>query len=96
MTIPAEHKTSIIQSGMDFIRSITEAYGSEEGMKLWDTIAVTLDPDVRGSIFFAMIIGTHDEYIRIPMQSVPRKINAIKAVRTVDRSLGLKECKDLV
>jgi len=96
MTIPAEHRTSIIQSGIDFLRSITEAYGSEEGMKLWDTIAGTLDPDIKGSIFFAMITGEHDEYIRIPMQKVSKKINAIKAVRTIDGSLGLKECKDLV
>lgn len=96
MTFPAEHRYTIIQSGMDFLRSITEAYGSEEGMKLWDTIAGTLDPDVKGSIFFAMITGNHDEFIRIPMQSVPSLITAIKAVRTVDRSLGLKECKDLV
>ena len=96
MTIPAEHRHDIIQSGIDFLRSITETYGSEEGMKLWDNIAGTLDPDVKGSIFFAMITGNHDEFIRIPMQSVPKKINAIKAVRTVDPRLGLKECKDLV
>lgn len=96
MIIPAEHRHDIIQSGIDFLRSITEAYGSEEGMKLWNTIANTLDPDVKGSIFFAMITGAHDEYIRIPMQSVPKRINAIRAVRTVDTRLGLKECKDLV
>ena len=73
MTIPAEHRHDIIQSGIDFLRSITEAYGSEEGMKLWDNIAGTLDPDVKGSIFFAMITGNHVVFIRIPKQSVPKK-----------------------
>ena len=63
--IPAEHKEDIIQSGINFMRVITEAYGTDEGMKLWDTIATTLDPDVKGQIFFAMLTGDYNGIINV-------------------------------
>ena len=63
--IPAEHKAEIIQSGMNFMRAITEVYGTDEGMKLWDTIASTLDPDIKGQIFFAMLTGEYNNIITI-------------------------------
>jgi hypothetical protein len=44
--IPSEHKAEIITTGINFMRAITEAYGSDEGMRLWDTIATTLDSDI--------------------------------------------------
>ena len=56
-------KASIVQSGISFMRSITEVYGSDEGMKLWDTIADTLDPQIKGHIFFAMITGEFNHMI---------------------------------
>ena len=61
--IPEEHKAAIITSGISFLRSITEAYGSDEGMKLWDAIADTLDPSVKGEIFFAILRGEYQDHI---------------------------------
>ena len=61
--IPAAYKEDIIQIGINFMRSITEAYGTDEGMKLWDTIASTLDPDVKGEIFFDMLTGDYNGII---------------------------------
>ena len=95
--IPAEHKQDIIQSGINFMRSITDAYGSDEGMKLWDAIASTLDPDVKGQIFFSLLTGDYDGIITLTGYSASaNKVAMIKAVRSVDnRRLGLKEAKDL-
>ena len=95
--IPEEHKTDIIQSGINFIRSITEAYGSEEGMKLWETIANTIDPSVKGHIFFAMLTGEYNSVINIHKVDVhANKVALIKALRGVDkRRLSLKEAKDM-
>jgi ribosomal protein L7/L12 len=95
--IPAENKLDIIQSGMNFMRSITEAYGVDEGMKLWDTIATTLDPDVKGQIFFAMLTGEYNNIITIASHSPnANRVAMIKAIRTVDRrGPGLKEAKDM-
>lgn len=95
--IPTDHKQDIIQSGINFMRSITEAYGTDEGMKLWDTIASTLDPDVKGQIFFAMLTGEYNGIITISgHQPGANRVAMIKAIRSVDkRSPGLKEAKDL-
>lgn len=93
--IPAEHKQEIIQSGINFMRVITTAYGTDEGMKLWDTIANTLDPDVKGSIFFAMLTGEYNDIISIhSYTNGANRVTMIKAIRTVT-GLGLKEAKDL-
>lgn len=93
--IPAEFKEDIIQSGINFMRSITEAYGTDEGMKLWDTIAATLDPDVKGQIFFAMLTGDYNGVIKISsFQTSSDRVWRIKAIRAVT-GMGLKEAKDL-
>ena len=95
--IPAEHKEEIIQSGISFMRSITEAFGADEGMKLWDTIAMTLDPDVKGQIFFAMLTGEYNNIVNITGHNPGAdRVRMIKTIRSVDkRGLGLKEAKDL-
>ena len=95
--IPAEHKEEVIQSGISFMRSITEAFGADEGMKLWDTIATTLDPDVKGQIFFAMLTGEYNNIVNITGHNPGSdRVRMIKTIRSVDkRGLGLKEAKDL-
>lgn len=78
------------------MRSITEAYGVERGMQLWETIADTLGPDIKGDIFLAMITGEFTDKIRIKGIWSTNKVATIKAFRQFDRrGLGLKEAKDL-
>ena len=92
--IPEEHKDSIIANGLHFMRSITEAYGADEGMRLWETIASTLDPDVKGQIFFAMITGTHNN--RIVLRRVGPNTDRVARIKEIRNwtGLGLKEAKD--
>lgn len=97
--IPEDHKTAVISNGLHFLRSITEAYGADEGLKLWDTIANTIDPDVKGQIFMAMITGNYNDRIHLKGLYPSGQSNAvacIKAIREWDkRGLGLKEAKDM-
>ena len=97
--IPEDHKTAVISNGLHFMRSITEAYGADEGLKLWDTIASTLDPDVKGQIFMAMVTGNYNDRIHLKGLHPYGQENAvacIKAIREWDkRGLGLKEAKDM-
>jgi ribosomal protein L7/L12 len=95
--IPSEHKVDIIQTGMSFMRAITEAYGTDEGMKLWDNIASVLDPDVKGQIFFAMLTGDYTNVIHVTGHQIGSdRVRMIKAIRNVDkRGIGLKEAKDM-
>lgn len=99
MPIPKQFENEIMQFGIHFMRAITEAYGSEEGMRLWDTIASTLDPDIKGKIFIAMLTGEYNDRLTIHLDMVecsvhvPR-VEGIKAIRTVT-GMGLKEAKDI-
>jgi hypothetical protein len=93
--IPEDHKDAIVTNGLHFMRSITEAYGADEGMRLWETIASTLDPDVKGQIFFAMITGTHNN--RIVLKRVGSNTDRVARIKEIRNwtILGLKEAKDV-
>ena len=91
--ITDEHMDAIVSDGIAFIRSITTAYGSETGMELWDTIANTLDPSVKGKIFFAMLTGTHDDRVTMTGSVAgSNKIMCIKLIRQYT-GMGLSESK---
>lgn len=96
--IPAEYKQDIIQSGINFMRNITDAYGTDEGMKLWDTIANVLDKDIKGQIFFSLLTGEYNGIIHIhSLNPNGNKVWQIKALRSVSSpNLSLKEAKDLL
>ena len=93
--IPTEHKQEVVQSGISFMRAITLAFGTETGLELWDTIASTLDPDVKGAIFFSMLTGEDGDRITIrgTQGNGSNKVAVIKAIRSVT-GLGLKDAKD--
>ena len=92
--IPEEHKNSVVSAGLQFMRAITEAYGADQGLKLWDTIAGTLDPDVRGQVFIAMLTGSHNDTIVLRGVGVGyNAVSCIKEIRTWT-GYGLKEAKD--
>lgn len=97
MSLPEEHKTAIISNGLHFMRSITEAYGAEKGLELWEQISSVLDPEVKGQIFFAMITGNYNDRIELKGIAPHGQNNAvacIKSIRTFT-GLGLKEAKDM-
>ena len=89
-----DQRNNIISSGLHFMRSITEAYGAEEGMRLWDTIASTLDPNLKGEIFFAMLTGTHND--TIVLRSVAPNTDRVARIKEIRNwtGYGLKEAKD--
>lgn len=95
--IPEEHREEIIQSSIIFIRAITDAYGHEEGMRLWETISSTIDADIKGQVFFCMLTGNYDGMIIVRGYDVNCNniVGMIKAVRA-SSGMGLKEAKDAV
>lgn len=97
MSLPEEHKTAIISNGLHFLRCITEAYGSEKGMELWEQITCVLDPEVKGQIFFAMITGTYNNKIEIRGITAAGSNNAVACIKAIRQysGLGLKESKDI-
>lgn len=91
--ITDEHMDAIVSDGIAFIRSITTAYGSDTGMELWDTIANTLDPAIKGKIFFAMLTGSHEDRVTLTGSVAgSNKIACIKIIRQYT-GMGLAESK---
>jgi len=92
--IPVEQSENIVSSGINFMRTITEAYGPDKGLELWDSISTTLGNDIKGAIFFSMIAGHTGDMVRMS-GSAYQKISAIKAVRDAT-GMGLAEAKKIV
>jgi hypothetical protein len=95
--IPEEHKTALITNGLHFMRAITEAYGADKGLELWEQVTSVLDPDVKGQIFFAMITGQYNDRILLKgltHYAVNNAVACIKEIRTWS-GLGLKDSKDI-
>ena len=95
--IPEDYKTSIISNGLHFMRSITEAYGADKGLELWDQITSVLDEDVKGQIFFAMITGQYNDRILLKGIGHAGSNNAVGCIKEIRQwtGLGLKESKDI-
>jgi len=93
-------RDTVVLSGLQFMRSITEAYGATTGLELWDTIADTLGNDLKGAIFFRLMTGDGDCNVVIYKSATRNAGNSgnfipyIKLVREYT-GFGLKEAKDL-
>lgn len=98
--IPENHREDLVGASVSFMQTVTEIYGADRGMELWSAIADTIDPDLKGEVFMAMLSGNYRQdkiHVRNPfMGSVQNKISLIKCIRTYDRRrLTLKEAKDI-
>jgi ribosomal protein L7/L12 len=85
-------KEVLVNETINFMRTLTMIFGQEEGLKLYDTIADTLGPDLKGQVFFAMLTGNNGSDVTMRSTST-NKIETIKAIRSFC-NLGLKEAKD--
>lgn len=95
--ITREQKRELTDSGLMFLRALGNVYGSDRAMEMWQQLADTVDPDLKGWTFEAMLLGRMDSSIVITaLGSFVNKIGVIKAIRVWDRrNLGLKEAKDM-
>ena len=94
-TLSELDQNRIVSDGIQLMTTITEVYGADEGMKLWENISQTLGDDVKSAMFFAMLTGsaTHRK-VRIMDYPPDRKVSFIKAIREAT-GLTLKEAKDI-
>ena len=92
-----DERSQLIYDSINFMQSIVRNYGQEKGMLAWETISDTLDPELKGEIFVAMLIGDFSGRITVSrLVDGSNAVACIKAIRSVDnRRLGLKEAKDM-
>lgn len=93
-----EEKTKLVSASLGLIRVVTEVWGSEKGMALWDTMASTISTDLKGDLFFGMITGKYSfngVTFKNPDPTAMSNhfVSMIKAVRTAT-GWGLKDAKD--
>lgn len=95
--IPEEHEAAVISNGLHFIRAITDCYGAEKGMELWEQITSVLDPDVKGKIFFAMLTGAYNDQIKIKGLTISGQNNGVACIKELRQwtGMGLKDSKDV-
>jgi len=90
-----DSRERLIQSSVDFIRCLTDNYGVEAGMRMWATIADTVDPKLKGDIFFAVISGAQSGFVVLSNIKTTDRVAAVKEIRTWS-GMGLKEAVDAV
>ena len=98
--LPEKYREDLVGAGIGFMQTIADIYGPEKGMELWSTIADTIDPDLKGEVFMAMLSGNYRRdkvNVKNPFVSkLADKVAVIKCIRTYDRrKLSLKEAKDI-
>lgn len=98
--LPEKHREELIDSSIAFMQTVAEIYGPEKGQELWTAIADTIDPDLKGEVFMAMLTGryrTDKVHVKNPyLNPIQNKVAVIKCIRAHDsRRLGLKEAKDI-
>ena len=57
--LPEKHREDLVGAGIGFMQTIADIYGPEKGMELWSTIADTIDSDLKGEVFMAMLSGNY-------------------------------------
>ena len=87
----------VVQDSISLIRSLTIAYGTDEGTALWNKISEVVGKEIKEGILHHILTGSSGSRLRARYTlnfNVPDKVARIKAIRTVT-GLGLKEAKDL-
>lgn len=86
----------LISDGIQFVKSLTDYYGPEKGMEVWNAMGESMGQTVHRKVFMAMLMGQSTMTVRFMAGDVRNRGNfvaAIKCVRTYT-GFGLKEAKD--
>jgi ribosomal protein L7/L12 len=83
----------VIIDGVRFLQSITQHYGTERGMAVWEKLGEAMGPEIKGQVFFALLTGEMPCQLRIRSGTCSDAVGAIKAIRHAT-NMGLKEAKD--
>ena len=94
--LPDSDKEQLVNASLEYMRHVTEIWGQDKGMDLWDKIVEAFGNDIKGEIFFGMVTGQYSlNGVLLSKVETKHLIDIIKALRTARTDLGLKEAKDL-
>jgi ribosomal protein L7/L12 len=91
--LSSEQQEELLVAGTNMMRTVTEIWGADKGMELWDSIATTVGQDFKGAVFFAMLTGQCQGDVVLSKVNEQKYVECIKAIRGAT-GMGLKEAKD--
>jgi ribosomal protein L7/L12 len=93
---PDQLYTQLIEDSIRFMKTISEYYGVDQGMGVWQKISEHMGDDIKADIFMTMLQGDgHDSITLFRYQNTSvSAIAVIKLIRSAT-GCGLKEAKDL-
>lgn len=94
VSLTAEEKHQLIHDSLCLMRTLTELWGSDAGILLWEKISEAIGNDAKGEIFFGMVTGKYMPGVVVINSASNDFVGMIKAVRN-STGVGLKEAKDL-
>lgn len=85
----------LIQDAINFMQSLSEYYGREQGLAHWDQISAALGHEIKTDIFMRLLTGGVRKTITLS-RGIQSQANAIKVIKVIRQAsgLGLKEAKD--
>jgi ribosomal protein L7/L12 len=84
----------LISNGIGFLRSLTEYYGTDRGIEIWDQLGSAVGTDVQGQIFMRMLKGSDHVVFSCKDPYTVNAVGLIKCVRSYT-GLSLQEAKYL-
>lgn len=93
-----DQKERIISSGIELMSAITDSFGPEEGMKIWEDLSNQFGNEIKHLIFMAMLTGRTSGVVTIngdvDIRNRVPYVEMIKIIRNYT-GFGLKEAKDV-
>lgn len=85
----------VISDGLEFVKSLTNYYGPEKGMEVFNSLGDAMGNTIKNKIFLAMLSGK--TYLSVTFSAgaaeTSNAVPVIKCIRTFT-GYGLKEAKD--
>lgn len=93
----------VVSDAILFLRSLTDHYGPDRGMDVWNAMGEAMGKELKGKVFFSMLTNNAPGRVKFsidaaptasaPSSYMPNAVSCIKAIRAA-AGVGLKEAKD--
>jgi hypothetical protein len=95
--LTSDQHDRIVGAGIDLMAAIADAFGPEEGQKIWTDLSDKFGDGIKHSIFMAMLSGRTSGSITVPGQrDIRDKVGYVEFIKIMRSAtgFGLKEAKD--
>lgn len=86
----------VISDGLQFVKSLTDYYGPDKGMAVWNTLGESVGKSLHNKIFMAMLTGKPFMTVTFNAGPATNAGNAVPVIKCIRQytGTGLKEAKD--